>query len=350
MRILYGVQATGNGHITRSRTVISKLKQAGHEVTTVLSGRPRDMLRWHLGDFEPYIVCKGLTFTVDRDRVDYWNTVTHADFVQLAKDIFSLPDKNWDLVITDYEPITARYAQKEGIKSIGISHQYAFKYHIPHKMDWISTLFVRNTAPADIEIGLHWDHFGYPILPPVLPDLDFPDIDVDPHKVLVYLPFEERDELVAKLAGIPAYKFYVYGHSESAETLGNVCLMPYDNLGFKKDLASSTYFFSNAGFQSSSEALALSKHLLVKPLIRQNEQESNGYVLELLGLGTSTHEPLEEIDIAGWLEGCKAKNPKKITFPLDVADKLARWICEGLYEKENLDDLSKRVWKANLPA
>ena len=39
MNILYGVQATGNGHISRSREIIAALKKTGHSVQVILSGR-----------------------------------------------------------------------------------------------------------------------------------------------------------------------------------------------------------------------------------------------------------------------------------------------------------------------
>jgi UDP:flavonoid glycosyltransferase YjiC (YdhE family) len=39
MNILYGVNATGNGHISRSRITISELKKRGHNVTVLFSGR-----------------------------------------------------------------------------------------------------------------------------------------------------------------------------------------------------------------------------------------------------------------------------------------------------------------------
>ena len=43
MNILYGINATGNGHISRSRITISELKKRGHNVTVLFSGRkPED--------------------------------------------------------------------------------------------------------------------------------------------------------------------------------------------------------------------------------------------------------------------------------------------------------------------
>ena len=39
MKILFGVQTTGNGHISRSRELIRELKEIGHDVWVILSCR-----------------------------------------------------------------------------------------------------------------------------------------------------------------------------------------------------------------------------------------------------------------------------------------------------------------------
>jgi uncharacterized protein (TIGR00661 family) len=40
MRIFYGVQGTGNGHITRARVMAKELYAAGFDVTFQFTGRP----------------------------------------------------------------------------------------------------------------------------------------------------------------------------------------------------------------------------------------------------------------------------------------------------------------------
>ena len=40
MKILYGIQGTGNGHITRARVMASCFKELGIDVDYVFSGRP----------------------------------------------------------------------------------------------------------------------------------------------------------------------------------------------------------------------------------------------------------------------------------------------------------------------
>ncbi len=73
MKILYGVQATGNGHISRSREVIRNLKNLGHDVRVILSGRDPSLL-WDMEVFEPFDAFRGLTFITARGEVKYFAT------------------------------------------------------------------------------------------------------------------------------------------------------------------------------------------------------------------------------------------------------------------------------------
>ena len=60
MNILYGINATGNGHISRSRITISELKKRGHNVTVLFSGRkPEDF--FDVDEFKPYIITVSYT-------------------------------------------------------------------------------------------------------------------------------------------------------------------------------------------------------------------------------------------------------------------------------------------------
>ena len=69
MNILYGVNATGNGHISRSRITISELKKRGHNVTVLFSGRDvKDF--FDLEEFRPYIIKQGFTFVFKKGKLN----------------------------------------------------------------------------------------------------------------------------------------------------------------------------------------------------------------------------------------------------------------------------------------
>ena len=67
MKLLYGVQGTGNGHITRARALNKYLAEFGLEVDFLFSGRDRDRYfdmeefgdKWNTQGFEP-LECRAL--------------------------------------------------------------------------------------------------------------------------------------------------------------------------------------------------------------------------------------------------------------------------------------------------
>jgi len=59
----------------------------------------------------------------------------------------------------------------------------------------LSKWIIQYFAPADIAIGMHWHHFDRPIVPPVIPSGITPSETVDDSLILVYLPFESRDQI-----------------------------------------------------------------------------------------------------------------------------------------------------------
>ena len=67
MRILYGVQGTGNGHLTRARIMAKALAAAGAEVDWVFSGRPKEKF-FDMEAFGDYQVYRGLTFATQSGK------------------------------------------------------------------------------------------------------------------------------------------------------------------------------------------------------------------------------------------------------------------------------------------
>ena len=81
MKILYGIQTTGNGHISRSREVVRELKKLGHEVQVLFSGSKPEM-QSDFAEFDPYQLFKGLTFCTKQGRLKYFQTAIQLNFIQ----------------------------------------------------------------------------------------------------------------------------------------------------------------------------------------------------------------------------------------------------------------------------
>jgi uncharacterized protein (TIGR00661 family) len=337
MRILYGVQATGNGHISRSREVIHHLKDLGHTVRVILTGRDPSHL-WEMETFEPYDTFRGLTFSSRRGKVRIVDTALQLRLFQFYRDIFAYDASGFDLVVTDFEPVAARIARRNKIPSIGVGHQYAFLHDVPVKRaDPFSMWVVRNFAPADYAVGLHWHHFDQPILPPIIPAHLKNDTHIQLDKILVYLPFETIEDIGSMLKPIEAYQFFIYCSVSSAKNDDNLHWRPFARDGFLKDLKNCNGVISNAGFELLSEALYLGKKSLVKPLAGQMEQASNAHVISELNLGT-VMKKLNQNTVEQFL---KKPSVPPVRYP-DVARMVAEWIESGNWE--DVEGLARSAW------
>lgn len=339
MKILYGVQATGNGHITRARALGKALQNCNLDVDFIFSGREKNKF-FDMEQFGQWRCFEGLTFVHEAGKTKLLETVKQNSLVQLYKDIRALDVSQYDLVITDFEPITAWAAKKAGIPCIGMGHQYAFNYRVPKTGDYlIPRMIMRNFAPASIDLGLHWHHFGQPILPPIA-ETHATTKAVDPNKVIVYLGFEDPDEVIQMLEPFENHLFTVYGPFAQYESLGHIQLKPLSREGFQEDLATAGGVICNAGFELSSEAIQLGKKLLVKPLKGQMEQLSNATALSQLGLGMHM-ESLDQKAVQNWLSHSRGAQVK---YP-DVAKAIAEWIMQGNWKHPaSKQELIENLW------
>lgn len=301
MRILYGVQATGNGHISRARALVAPLHAAGAQVDFVFSGRSREAL-FAMEPFANFQLFRGLSFVTCAGKMQWLATWRQLDFSQLFRDISALDTTGYDLVLTDFEPVTAWAAHRQGTPCIGIGHQYAFLQPIPtqHVTPWHQLLF-RWFAPAKQSLGLHWHHFDSQLAPPLL-HIDDAGGHVNPNQVLVYLPFESLETLLAWLKPLQHIQFCVFHPTiKVAQQHGHISCRPPDLEHFKLAFASSPAVLANAGFELISEALQQQKRILVKPLQGQPEQASNAKALAQLQYA-DTCKTINSHRIAHWFE------------------------------------------------
>jgi len=335
VKILYGVQATGNGHITRARAMNKALIKNNIDVDYLFSGRERSKL-FDIEEFGDFNCHSGLTFVTDSGSIKPIATFKENNFSQLFNDINTLDLSSYDLVLTDFEPISAWAAKKQNKKSIAVGHQYAFDHKIPKKgNNFITALFMKYFAPGSIRLGLHWHHFNQAILPPIADT--HPHIKSIDNKILVYLGFENKDEVIKYLLPFTEQDFFIYGDFDNAEDRGHLKLRPLSREGFQNDLADCNGVITNAGFELASEAIHLGKKLLVKPLKGQMEQLSNALALEKLSLGMSM-KSLDSHALKRWLHEFTGK---RVIYP-NVPDAIIHWILN--HDLENTDKLVDALW------
>ena len=336
MRILFGVQGTGQGHISRCRALARELARTEAEVTWLVSGRERDAL-FGMEEFGDFLHRRGLSFVSRNGNLSILGTLRGVRPLRFLHDVRSLDLRDYDLIVSDFEPVTAWAGRLANRRVIGIGHQYAFGPGTPLNGDnWWSRLILRQFAPVTTGVGLHWHPYEGNVLPPIL---DLPPLEtrLGDH-VVVYLPFENQQTVTDWLRRFPQQRFIQYSAELSDAEAGNVTLRKADAYAFKVDLASSRGAICNSGFELISECLYLGKPVLTKPLLGQLEQQSNALSLDQLGFAQII-PGLEDDRLGRWLEQPPALAPQ--AYP-NVAAELADWLAGGCLESPQ--QLGTALW------
>ncbi|GAB3284236.1 glycosyltransferase family protein [Parahaliea aestuarii] len=336
MRILYGVQATGQGHISRARAMARAFRGLDIEVDWLFTGRPCERL-FDMEPFGSFQHRRGLTFATRAGGISYLNTVVGNNLFQFLRDARSLNLDAYDAIVTDFEPVSAWAGRLAGIRTIGIGHQYAFGDTTPTSGgNALSRFIMRHFAPVDVPLGLHWHPYAGNVLPPILDLPDLPRAQAD--HVLVYLPFEDQAEVTRWLQQFPQQRFRQYAAGLDECERGNVLLHPTSINAFKHDLASSRGVICNSGFELISECLQWRKPVLTKPLAGQMEQLSNARALLQLDYARVIHSLCGDA-LAQWLATTPA--PPVVHYGR-VHEVLARWLASGAQEAPAA--LAQRLW------
>tara|TARA_R100001509_G_scaffold144291_3_gene100515 strand:- start:188 stop:1408 length:1221 start_codon:yes stop_codon:yes gene_type:complete len=340
VKLLYGVQGTGQGHISRARAMAAALRHYDVEVTWLFSGRPREQLR-DMQPFGDFLYRRGLTFVTRAGRLRYLPTLLNNHLPQFLRDVRTLDLGAYDAVVTDFEPVTAWAARRAGIPAIGIGHQYAFTGETPTVAGhWLARLVMQQFAPVSQAIGLHWHPWAGNILPPILDLPARPAVKRNSAApVIVYLPFEDQAAVTCLLQQFPAQRFHQYAPALTEAQCDNVARRATSATRFKRDLAGCAGVICNSGFELISECLQWGIPVLTRPLAGQMEQQSNALALQELGYARVV-PTLEPSHLQDWLE--RRQPPPALHFP-DVAGRLARWLAEGAHTPAG--NLARQLWQ-----
>jgi uncharacterized protein (TIGR00661 family) len=338
MKILYGVQGTGNGHISRARVMAQAFALRNDvQVDFLFSGRaPQDYFDMQV--FGDYQCREGITFSTCKGAVQRWQTFRNLQLRQFYKDVRSLDLSAYELVINDFEPLTAWAARRSGTPSISVSHQAAFLHSFPlHEGSLLDKLITRYFAPTQFQLGVHWYHFGHNIMPPFIENK--PNGQANNKHVLVYLPFEDINDIRLMLEPLSEYNFVCFHPTIKDEYQDeHIFWRKTSKIDFHLCLQHCAGVIANGGFELSSECLQLGKKLLIKPLHGQYEQLSNSLILSELGLCNTMHRLDTEL-VDKWL----LKTPgEAIEFPADPTI-LIDWLLTKQWH--NTQSLCEALWQ-----
>lgn len=284
MKIFYAVQATGNGHIARAIELLPYLRKHG-KVDIFLSGNNAHLQ----GGLTPSFVSKGLSLHyANNGGLDYGKMVKQFALRRMLREAKSLPLKAYDLVINDFEPITALAAKRQKVPSIGFGHQASFQSDFvprPIRKSTIGEWVLKHYAPATAYIGLHFEQYDDFIYGPVIKDAIEKAKPENHGHITVYLP-HYHDQLLKNLfLQIPEYRFEIFSRNMQVVVEDrNIIFRPISNQHFTQSLIHCHGVLTGGGFETPAEALYLRKKLMVVPIRGQYEQQCNGAALAQMGI------------------------------------------------------------------
>ncbi len=284
MKIFYAVQATGNGHISRATQLYPYLKKYG-EVDIFLSGNNSTL------DF-PFPVkyrSKGVSlYYSECGDLDHKKILCNVHLLSIYKTARSLSLNKYDIVINDFEFITALACKLQKTKSVHFGHQASFQSvntPRPKHKNIIGEMVLKNYAKAQSYIGLHFDSYDDFIYPPVIKN-EF--VNKDPiHKdhITVYLPAFEEHCILNAFKKLPDIQFHWFLPNIKKITQDkNITYFPVNQALFNESLFSCHGLITGGGFETPSEALYLGKQLMSIPINRHYEQMCNAAALTKMGV------------------------------------------------------------------
>jgi uncharacterized protein (TIGR00661 family) len=327
VKILYAIQGTGNGHLSRAEDVIPILQQYG-ELDLFVSGAQADIKLSYPVKYKS----KGLSFFFGKNGgIDFLKTFRKNSSKDVLKEIKKFPVENYDLVINDFEPVSSWACHKKEIPCVALSHQSAMlsdKTPRPKKFDPIGDWLLKNYAPANAHVGFHFDRFDSWIYTPVIrSEIRKLEVQQKEHYT-VYLPSYHDRKLVPLLASIPNIRWHIFSkHTKKSYHMGKLSVYPVNKEEFAASMTSAKGILCGAGFETPAEALYLKKKLLVVPMKSQYEQHCNAAALKRLGVPVIKKMKKKNLDqITEWIETNTIVN---VDYPDITSDAVAEAIRLG---------------------
>jgi uncharacterized protein (TIGR00661 family) len=321
MKILYAIQGTGNGHLSRSMDIVPLLQKMG-KVDVLISGTQGDLklpfpVKYNLHGF-------GFVFGKS-GGVDLWKSFLKSRFRKFLKEINDLPVENYDVVINDFEPVSAWACYMKNKPCIGLSHQAAVLHEMapkPDETDAIGRLILKNYAPVTAKYGFHFNAFGDRMFTPVIRQQVREQVITNKGHYTVYLPAYDDKRLIKRLSEFKDIEWDVFSkHNKKTIRNKNITIQPINNEAFIKSMAQSAGVLCGGGFETPAEALFMQKKLLVIPMKNQYEQQLNAAALKQMGVPViKSLKPKHNDTILEWLNNGQ---PIKVDYPDNTQQILA---------------------------
>ncbi len=267
---------------------------------------------------------KGLSFIFGKNGgIDLAATYKKSNLSQLYNEIKSLPVEEYDLVINDFEPVSAWACKMKHKACIGLSHQAAVinkKSPKPKKKDLVGKAVLNNYAPVTEAYGFHFGAYDKHIFTPVIRKQVREAKPDDKVHYTVYLPAYSDEKMIKMLSEIKNIEWQVFSkHTKKEYRHKNIHIRPINNDEFVESMITCTGILCGAGFETPAEALFLKKKLMVIPMKGQYEQQCNAAALKTMGIPV--------------IKSLKKKH----------LDKITAWVAEKQVITVNYPDTTNRI-------
>jgi uncharacterized protein (TIGR00661 family) len=320
MKILYAIQGTGNGHLSRAMEIIPILQQHG-EVDILISGNQSQVEL----PFEVNYRFHGLSFVASKSGgISFFKSMLNIKLFRLIKEIRKLNVERYNLVISDYEPISAWACAIRNVKCVQLSHQAAVMHKESPKPDikyHFGNYVLNHYCPSTIKYGFHFEKYAEAIFSPVIRKQVRELETSDQGHYVVYLPAYHDEVLYQFLWNFSARWVVFSKYTLAPYTKDNVTFLPVENEVFLKELASCKGVMTGAGFE-----------LMVIPMENQFEQQCNAESLKRMGV--TVMAKLDLINYRAMYNWLKFARPVEVNYSHETETIVARIVCEHAIQKE----------------
>jgi len=206
---------------------------------------------------------------------------------RLWHDMHHLPLAQYDLIINDFEPVSAWACRLQKLSSVSLSHQCSFlspNTPRPDKWNYAEWLF-KYYSPTTHHIGFHFEKYDDFIHTPVIRS-EIRDLEAtNAGHYTVYLPAYDDKILVKYLSQVTDVEWHIFSKRQKTHhQSGNIQIFPVSNEEFNKSMASCEGLLTGGGFEGPAEALFLKKKILMIPMSGQYEQQCNALAASKMGV------------------------------------------------------------------
>ena len=294
MKILFGVQTEGNGHITQAIATKQYLQSQGIEVTTAFAAKKKRGLSKYFTDEFNVVDYDGFDFVFDSvGRVVIWKTILKNTFelprliVSFIKICSIIQKEKPDAIFNYYEPLVGLTALFfKNIKYVSFGHQYAMDSIIYPRINGyiIQKLFLniinKITSIRSKIVALSYYEFNHDVMiasPPILRSESYSVSHKQEDFVLVYLMNEDMlPQLINQSEKYPDINIHCFTKlTKQYDELPNLKLFNLDGKLFQEKMKVCKAVVCSGGFETSAEAIYQNKPLLMIPMPNHYEQHAN---------------------------------------------------------------------------